>query len=164
MTRPKAPSLGPKAFLLHAAFRLAVPFPLPRTFLFILAVLVPSFLGCERAPAPKSEQVTSWQPVGTWEGHGNVQTESFTSETGSFRFTWEARSEGSPPCMLRIMLHSAVSGRPLVLAVEHVGDGKDSIYVSEDPREFYVVIEAERVAWTLKVEEGISLILTPTKR
>lgn len=141
-----------------------MPFSLSRTVLLLLAVFVPSFLGCERPPAPKSEQVTSWQPVGTWSGHGNAQTESFTSETGSFKFIWEAKSEGTPPGTLRIMLHSAVSGRPLVLAVEHTGDGQDSIYVSEDPREFYVVVEAERTAWTLKVEEGISLILTPTRR
>ena len=119
---------------------------------------------CENAsPPPQSEQVLAWEPVGTWSGDANVQTESFTSTTGTFKFTWEAHDTGSEPGHLDIMLHSAVSGRPLVQAVDHMGSGKGSIYVNEDPREFYVVVAAERTRWTLKVDEGISLILTPTK-
>ena len=121
---------------------------------------------CRPAPAPpKSELMTAWQKVGSWSGRTNVQTESFTSETGSFKFLWTSKSDpGDPPGRLQITLHSAVSGRPLVPAVDHRGDGQDTIYVSEDPREFYVVVEAERTTWTLTVEEGISLLLTPTKR
>lgn len=137
-----------------------------RRVIALLAVLALSGVagGCKRAEPPKSELVTSWQPVGTWSGHGNVQTESFTSSTGSFKFTWESKSDpGDPPGTLKITLHSAVSGRPLVPAVDHQGDGTDTIYVSEDPREFYVVIEAQRTTWRLKVDEGISVLLTPAR-
>ena len=88
----------------------------------------------------------------------------FTSTTGTFKLTWEARDTGPTPGRLHIMLHSAVSGRPLVEAVDHTGTGNGSIFVNEDPREFYVVVDATDTRWKLQVDEGISLILTPTKR
>jgi hypothetical protein len=130
----------------------------------VLCLALSGLMACSKREAPKSESVVAWQPVGSWSGEANVQTESFTSQTGSFKFTWEAKDAGPTPGHLTIMLHSAVSGRPLVEAVDHTGDGKGSIFVSEDPREFYVVVAAERTRWTLHVDEGISLILTPTKR
>lgn len=133
--------------------------------LVVLSVML-SVGGCKRAAPPaETEQVLAWQPVGTWSGAGDMQTESFTSQTGTFKFNWETRDTTSTPGHVTIMLHSAVSGRPLVEAVDHTGSGKDSIFVSEDPREFYVVVTADRSEWKLNVEEGISLILTkPVKR
>jgi hypothetical protein len=135
-----------------------------QTLVVLLALLFAA--GCKRAPVPtETEQVLAWQPVGTWSGSADIQTESFTSQTGTFKFTWETKDTTPTPGHTVIMLHSAVSGRPLVEAVDHTGAGKDAIFVSEDPREFYVVVTADRSEWSLKVEEGISLILTkPAKR
>jgi hypothetical protein len=133
--------------------------------LFLILVWTVGAVACTgEAPPPHSEQLLAWEPVGSWSGEANVQTESWTSTTGTFRFTWEAHDTGAEPGHLNIMLHSAVSGRPLVQAVDHTGNGKATIFVNEDPREFYVVVAAERTRWALKVDEGISLILTPTKR
>jgi hypothetical protein len=136
-----------------------------RTQSLCLVLLCSLGAACKGAvPPPPSEQMLAWEPVGTWAGDANVQTESFTSTTGTFKFTWEARDTTATPGRLGIMLHSAVSGRPLVEAVDHTGNGGDTIFVNEDPREFYVVVEARDTRWKLKVEEGISLILTPSKR
>ena len=94
--------------------------------------------------------------MGSWSGHTSVQTESFVSETGTFRLHWESRNDGSAPAgRLKIAIHSAVSGRPLAVVVDHWGSGRDSAYVSEDPREFYLVVEAERVNWNMTLEEGV---------
>jgi hypothetical protein len=135
-----------------------------RVSLIVIIAIALASSACGRSAPPKSEQVLEWQPVGTWGGDGNIQTESFTSNTGVFRFTWESRDLGATPGHVQITLHSAVSGRPLIEAVDHVGPGSGIIEVNEDPREFYVVISAKAAHWNLKVEEGISLILTPTKR
>jgi hypothetical protein len=57
--------------------------------------------------------------------------------------------------MFRVTVHSAVSGRPLVVAVDHHGAGRDTAYVNEDPREFYLVVESSAVDWDVAVDEGI---------
>ena len=48
--------------------------------------------------------------------------------------------------MFTVTLHSGVSGAPLLEAVEHKGVGRDVAYVTEDPREFFLVIESS--TWT----------------
>ena len=77
-----------------------------------------------------------------------------------FRIDWQSRVLGpevSPAAWgsLRVTLHSAVSGRPLVVAVDHRGSGRDVAYVTEDPREFYLEVEATGVEWTLALFEGV---------
>jgi hypothetical protein len=54
-----------------------------------------------------------------------------------------------------VIVHSAVSGRPLVVAVDHHGVGRDTAYVNEDPREFYLVVDSADVDWKIAVDEGI---------
>jgi hypothetical protein len=88
-----------------------------------------------------------------------MQTEAFISDTGSLRISWEARREvTSEQGMFRVTLHSGVSGRPLLEAVSHRGAGRDVAYVNEDPREFFLVIDAEHLDWTVAVAEAL-----PTK-
>ena len=53
------------------------------------------------------------------------------------------------------MVHSAVSGRPLQLAVEYTGVGHDIAYISDDPRIFHLVIDSSNVDWSLTVEEAV---------
>jgi hypothetical protein len=33
-------------------------------------------------PLPPPQAVVVWKPVGSWSGHGDKQTETFTSDTG----------------------------------------------------------------------------------
>jgi hypothetical protein len=56
---------------------------------------------------------------------------------------------------LRIIVHSDVSGRPLLTAVDRRGAGKDVTYITEDPRTFFLVIESEDLEWSVEVAEGI---------
>jgi hypothetical protein len=50
---------------------------------------------------------------------------------------------------------SAVSGRRLLVAVDHRGAGGDTTYINEDPRGFHLEIESAGLDWSLDVSEGI---------
>jgi len=88
-----------------------------------------------------------------------MQTDPFTGQTGAFRIRWEAQEdEPASSGTFRVTVHSDVSGRPLLVAVDHRGSGQDIAYVNEDPRDFYLVIEAVHVHWSVSVEEGITTV------
>ncbi len=111
------------------------------------------------------KQTLLWKPVNTWSGRTSVQTESFPGQSGAFQIHWESRPDGTvPPGSLRITLHSAISGRPLSVVVEHEGQGRDTAFVSDDPRTFFLVIDAKGTDWTVKVDEGIHVVTRETVR
>jgi hypothetical protein len=111
--------------------------------------------GCRGQATPVTVETVAWKPLGSWSGHGVMQTEAFISDTGSLRITWETRSEAVPgKGVFTVALHSGVSGRPLLEAVNHQGIGRDVAYVTEDPREFFLVIESTNLDWSVSVEEG----------
>lgn len=64
-------------------------------------------------------------------------------------------------------VHSAVSGRPLIVAVEHQGVGHDTALVTDDPRLYHLVIESAGVDWSVSADEAVvgevpAAISTPT--
>jgi len=110
--------------------------------------------GCRDAPRPKL--VAGWRPIVSFSGRGDDQTESFNIEGGAWRIRWSATNEDAPGTgAFRVTVHSAVSGRPLAVAVDHKGPGKDVAYVNEEPRLFHLVIESAHVDWTASVEEAV---------
>jgi hypothetical protein len=113
--------------------------------------------GCKRAQKAEAGQVAvGWRPLGAWSGRGNVQTDSFNVEGGQWRIHWEARKEvGATAGTFRITVHSAVSGRPLLVAVEQQGAGHGTATVNEDPRLFHLVIEASGLDWSVSAEEAV---------
>lgn len=106
-------------------------------------------------PAKASESTVAWRPLGSWSGHGNQQTESFTSDTGTLRVRWETTAESGDPGAFRLTAHSAISGRPLQQVVDHRGIGSGVGYVQQDPHVFYVVVESNHVNWKFTVEEAV---------
>ena len=113
--------------------------------------------GCRRAQKAEAGQVAvGWRPLGSWSGRGSVQTDSFNVEGGQWRIHWEARKEaGATAGTFRITVHSAVSGRPLMVAVEHTGAGHGTATVNEDPRLFHLVIESSGLDWSVSAEEAV---------
>jgi hypothetical protein len=86
-----------------------------------------------------------------------MQTEPFISTTGSLRLRWETANEPAPGTgTFRVTVHSDVSGRPLVVAVDTRGAGHDTSYITEDPRPFFLAVEAANIEWTLAADEGIA--------
>ncbi|MBI3403354.1 MAG: hypothetical protein HY048_18235 [Acidobacteria bacterium] len=53
-------------------------------------------------------------------------------------------------------LHSDVSGRPLVLAIDARGVAHDTTFVSEDPRSFFLAVESANVEWTVAADEEVA--------
>ena len=53
-------------------------------------------------------------------------------------------------------LHSDVSGRPLLVAVEARGVARDTTYVTEDPRQFFLAVESANVDWTIEAAEAVA--------
>jgi len=88
-------------------------------------------------------------------GHGDSQTESFNIESGQWRIKWVATHEDPPGTgTLKVSVHSAVSGRPLGVAIDHQGAGRDIAYVNDDPRLYHLVIESRNVDWSVSIEES----------
>ena len=86
-----------------------------------------------------------------------MQTEPFISDTGSLRLRWETSNEAAPGTgTFRVTVHSDVSGRSLVLAVDARGVGRDITYVSEDPRSFFLAVESANLDWTVAADEGVA--------
>jgi hypothetical protein len=112
---------------------------------------------CRGGAAPASEtEAVAWRPLGSWSGRGSMQTEPFLSDTGALRLTWETRNEQVAGAgTFRVTVHSDVSGRSLVVAVEARGVGHDVAYVSEDPRSFFLAVESANIDWTLAAHEGV---------
>jgi hypothetical protein len=106
--------------------------------------------------APQSRQIVQWRSLGTWSGRGNAQTGSFPSVTGSMRVQWRTdRDAPAATGRFRLTIHSAVSGRPLLVAVDQQGAGHDTSYIHESPRTFYGVIESTDLEWAFTVEEAV---------
>jgi hypothetical protein len=109
-----------------------------------------------RADEPP-KQVVVWRTLGSWSGHGNRQTESFTSDTGALRVRWSAsHQEPGRAGAFRVSAHSAISGRLLELVVDHRGAGSGVGFVNQDPHVFYLMVESDQVDWTFSVEEAVA--------
>jgi hypothetical protein len=110
-------------------------------------------------PPPVPQRVVAWRAVGAWSGHGNKQTESFTSESGALRVRWTTiaatRSPGVPGTF-RVTAHSAISGRLLEQVVDHAGAGSGVGYVNQNPNVVYLMVESDHLDWTLSVEEAFA--------
>ena len=122
--------------------------------LFLLA-------GCRSRPEPPpTREVSIWHKVGSWSGRGNMQTETFTSDNGAFRVTWETRNETAPGAgRLYAVFRSGDSGREIMDAVKTQGVGRGVEHVSaERPRWYYLSIDSANVDWAITVDEQV---LTP---
>jgi hypothetical protein len=112
--------------------------------------------GCQKPSTPAQKQeVMGWRPIGSWSGHENSQSDSFTIGTGDWRIKWKTTDQPSAKeKTFRVIVHSSVSGRFVSTAVDHPSAGSGISYVSEDPRDFFLVVESSGLDWKVDVEEG----------
>ena len=107
-------------------------------------------------PAPPTRAIVGWRQLGAWSGTSNLQTETFTSDTASFRVHWHVAEASPPDSTLHVVFRSADSGNPIIDAVNQRGPGDGVATVSaERPRWYYLGIESARSAWTIRVEEPL---------
>jgi hypothetical protein len=129
------------------------------TVVAALAVIACSASCRRQPPAAKPALELVWRPVGSWSGHGNRQTESFTSDSGTLRVRWQTKPIAGAPVvegLFRLTAHSAISGRILQQVVDEHSAGSGVDYVSQDPHVFYMSVESAALDWTFSVEEGIA--------
>lgn len=119
-------------------------------------------LGCNAAPPAiskdsKSQNQIQWERISSWSGSGSQRLDSFPSE-GALRIEWETKAiEGAPtPATLKVVIHSAISGRPLAAPViDQRGEGKGTAYFSEEPRVFFLDVTSEGLQWKITVAERV---------
>ena len=150
-------------YALYCAHRRDLPLN-RRPFLVLVGVALLNASCRDEVPGARTPTVV-WRKLGSWSGHGSMQSDPFISDTGSLRLRW-ATSNDVPPGtgMFRVTLHSDVSGRALVLAVDVRGVGRDTTYVSEDPRSFFLAVESANLDWTVAAEEGIAATVGPARK
>ena len=124
-----------------------------------MVAVVPLFVpSCSTDPKTVQKETVIWRPVGTWTGRGNGQTGSFSVETGALRVRWETKTKNDRApsgASFKLWLHSAISGRPLQMVVDQKGPGGDTIYIEDEPRVSYLVVESGDLDWTLTLEEAM---------
>jgi hypothetical protein len=128
----------------------------------LLAVVLCAACACRSEPPPSVQagagaQAVGWRKVGSWSGRGNLQTDSFESVSGQLRIRWRATNgPSSGDGSFRLTAHSAISGRPLQVAVDRQGAGEGTAFVDQDPHVFYMSVESAKLDWSFTVEEAIS--------
>jgi hypothetical protein len=108
-------------------------------------------------PVPEPPvHIVAWKQLATWSGRGNMQTETFLSDTGVFRIHWETRNESAPgKGTLHVAFRSGDSGRVIIDAVDQKGVGKGSDEVGDMVRWYYLTIDSANVDWSVTVEEPV---------
>jgi hypothetical protein len=131
----------------------------------LLAVAVLGEGACQSRPKPAARETILWHSIGSWSGQGNTQTGSFTNDSGAMRVRWETRNESSPgKGTFRLSLHSAISGRPLLVAVDQRGIGQDTAEIQEDPRVSYLVVESANIEWAFTLEEAVGATVESSRK
>ena len=113
--------------------------------------------GCQSHEQAAREPQIAWHRLGSWSGVGNIQTESFESNTGSLRVQWKTANETAPgKGTFRLAFHSSISGRELQVAVDRTGTGADTAYVQQDPHVFFAKVESANLEWSFTVDEAVT--------
>lgn len=144
---------------------------MPRAALALALLAVLASVGCrsgrsanerQGARAASDVQAVGWRKLGSWAGHGNLQTPSFETVTGQLRVRWRAsRPAGSAGGSFELAAKSAISGRVLQVAVDRTGPGEGTAYVSQDPHDMYMEVESTNLDWSFTVEEAIAGFVQP---
>ena len=131
-------------------------FRLNQRWLAVCLLSLAGSLACTSRPSPPPERIAMWRAIGTWKGRGNMQTESFSSDSGALRVRWQTTNETAPGAgRFRLTSHSAISGRALRTGVDYQGVGEGTADLSDDPRVFFIEVESSDVDWTFTVEEAL---------
>lgn len=122
----------------------------------VLGVLFILIVGCKSSPPAKPRAQIGWRPITSFSGRGDSQTESFDIASTQWRIQWQTKGAAAVGAgSFHLVVHSAVSGRPIQDAVLQHGDGHGIAYVSEEPRLYELVIESSGLDWSVQVQEAV---------
>jgi outer membrane biogenesis lipoprotein LolB len=130
--------------------------PAPFVFLCLLACACGD--SSPQRVTEAQQDPAQWNTIRTWSGNGHAQLDSFTSDTGALRIEWEAkaRNDSAEKENFRVAIHSSISGRPLVVPIDHRGSSGGTVFVSEEPRVFFAVVDAsDGFDWKVTISERL---------
>ena len=117
------------------------------------------FAACDAPPPPLPDtpsRVVGWKHLASWSGRGSLQTETFTSDNGSFRIQWATTNESPKGAgTLKVAFRSGDSGRVIMDALDQKGEGSGSEEVGDMVRWYYLSIDSANVDWKVSVDEPI---------
>jgi hypothetical protein len=115
--------------------------------------------GCRTEPPPPARPVavgdSDWRRIASWSGRGNQQLETFPIAHWGWRVQWATSNESPPGGTFRVTAHSGDSGRDIAEIANVRGVDRDTTYVTDLPRSYYLVVQSANVDWSLVVEEGV---------
>lgn len=135
-----------------------------RLVLLALALLIwgcadepPALGSATTADTVSIQPIVTWKRLGSWSGRGDGQTTTFFTERHEWRLNWEAKAAtGDDESRLTVKAHSGDSGRVLDVPLDAVPPGAGSVRMVQDPRVFYLSIEAGDLEWSLSADERIA--------
>ena len=129
--------------------------PLSKIRLGVAAIILAA--ACRSEPKRvATPSLIGWRAVASWSGHGNAQPETFTVDSYPWRVRWETSRESPPGAgTFKALVRSADSGSAVLLAADHPGVGRDTTYVAERHRAFYLAIDSSNIDWSVTIEEPI---------
>ena len=105
-------------------------------------------------PPPAPERGLAWRPLGSWQGHGNQQLETFPIQGGTMRLHWETANPSGNDGWLKVRVQSGDSGRVLAEPIDVRGLGKDSVSIALEHHRVYLTVESANVDWSIRAEEA----------
>lgn len=118
------------------------------------ALCIAMTTGCV-GPPPAPERGVSWRAVGSWQGRGNQQLETFPIQAGTMRLHWEtANPSGGKDGWLKVRVQSGDSGRVLAEPIDVRGIGRDSVNIVLEHHRVYLTVESANVDWSIRAEEA----------
>ena len=127
-------------------------------FLLVLALAASCNAPPPVPPDSTSHEEIQWEPIKRWSGRGTQQLDSFQSDSGALRIDWETSgfAGATGPGGLKVVVHSAISGRPLAAPIlDQRGEGKGTVYFSEEPRVFFMEVTSTDIDWKISVSERV---------
>lgn len=119
----------------------------------VLCLLVTACVG---PPAPPDRGV-AWRALGSWQGRGNRQLETFPIQGGAVRLHWETtRPADGKEGWLKVRVQSGDSGRILAEPIDVHGAGRDTVSFVLEHHRVYLTVESADVDWSIRAEEATS--------
>lgn len=91
----------------------------------------------------------TWGEVGSWNGTGRKNTETFTVTSDEWKIRWDAKSDG--PMTISIAVYDA-AGKLVGVAASSRKPGKEETYMRKPAGRYYLEINSVNADWTVTVE------------
>ena len=102
---------------------------------------------------PVAAHAQEWRVIDSWSGSGQLETQTFRVSSSEWRVDWEATPSGDYGSVFQVYVYRG-DGTLVTLAANVANQGGTSVsYVHAPPGEFYLMMNAANVNWSVEAEE-----------